>query len=80
MNMRRGRSLRTIVIVATTLAIPALMTGVSSGGPMALVGGYTSVSFPTGDWGDVAGFGLGLENVGSVFPDSTRPFGIRARA
>jgi len=71
------KSMRMIVIVVAMLAVQALVTGVSNAGPMALVGGFTSVSFPTGDWGDVAGFGLGLENVGSVFPDSTRPFGIR---
>lgn len=71
------KSMRMIVIAAATLAFPALMTGVSNASPMALTGGYTDVSFPTGDWGDVAGFGLGLENVGLVYPDSTRPFGIR---
>lgn len=70
-------SVRLIVVVAAMLATSALATGVAGASPMALVGGYTDVSFPTGDWGEVAGFGLGLENVGAVFPDSTRPFGIR---
>jgi hypothetical protein len=49
-------------------------------GGSAQAGGYITSSFPTGDWGDVAGFGLGLENATVVYPDSVKPFGIRQGA
>jgi opacity protein-like surface antigen len=74
------KSMRMVVIVAAALAISGLMAGAAHAGASAEVGGYFSGSFPTGDWGDVAGFGLGLENATTVFPDSTKPFGIRQGA
>ena len=71
------KSRRMIVIVAAALAVSGLMAGVAHAGPSAGAAGYISGSFPTGDWGDVAGFGLGLENATTIFPDSSKSFGIR---
>jgi hypothetical protein len=71
------KSMRMIVFVVVALAMSGLMAGVAHAGPSAEAGGYFSGSFPTGDWGGVAGFGLGLENAVTVFPDSTKSFGIR---
>jgi len=71
------KSMRMIVFVVVALAMSGLMAGVAHAGASAEAGGYFSGSFPTGDWGGVAGFGLGLENAVTVFPDSTKSFGIR---
>ena len=40
-------------------------------------GGYITAGFPTGDWGKIAGFGLGLENT-DVLKDTEKTFGIRS--
>jgi len=74
------KSMRMIVIVAAALAMSGLMAGAAHAGASAQAGGHISASFPTGDWGEVAGFGLGLENSATVFPDSTKSFGIRQGA
>jgi hypothetical protein len=68
-----------------TVAVAVAMCGFTAGvahatGGSAQAGGYITSSFPTGDWGDVAGFGLGLENATVVYPDSVKPFGIRQGA
>jgi opacity protein-like surface antigen len=64
-------------MVAAALAMSGLMAGVAHSAASVVEGGHISASFPTGDWGEVAGFGLGLENSGTIFPDSTKSFGIR---
>jgi hypothetical protein len=66
-----------IVIVVAALALSSLVAGAAHAGASAKAAGYFSGSFPTGDWGEVAGFGLGLENATTVFPDSAKAFGIR---
>lgn len=69
--------MRIIVICAAALVMSSLMAGAAYAGASARAGGYFSGSLPNGDWGDVAGFGIGLENATTVFPDSTKAFGIR---
>lgn len=71
------KSIGMIVIVAAALAMPGYMVGAAHAGPSAVAAGYFSGSFPSGDWGEVAGFGLGLENATTIYPDSTKAFGIR---
>lgn len=71
------KSMRMVVVVAAALTMSSLVAGVARAGASAEAGGYFSGSFPTGDWGQVAGFGIGLENSMTVFPDSTKSFGIR---
>jgi len=71
------KSMRMIAVIVAALAMSGLMAGVARAGVSAEAGGYLSGSFPTGDWGEVAGFGLGLENATTVYPDSTKSFGIR---
>jgi hypothetical protein len=69
-------------MLAAALVVPGLMAGAahaaSQTGGLVTKGGYLSASFPTGDWGDVAGFGLGLENATVVYPDSSNAFGLRS--
>jgi len=72
--------MRMAVIVAAAVAVSGLAAGVAHAGARAETGGYLSGSFPTGDWGEVAGFGMGLENSTTVFPDANKPFGIRQGA
>jgi opacity protein-like surface antigen len=69
--------MRRIAIAAATLTMWGLTAGVSHAGATAEAGGYFSGSFPSGDWGKVAGFGLGLENSTIVFPNPTKAFGFR---
>ena len=71
------KSVPMLVIVVATLTMPGFMAGVAQAGAAVDAGGYFSGSFPTGDWGEVAGFGLGLEGATSIFPDSSKSFGIR---
>lgn len=70
--------MRTAVIIAAAVAASTLATGDAHAGALAETGGYFSGTFPTGDWGEVAGFGLGLENSTTIFPDRNKPFGIRS--
>lgn len=71
------KSKQVVVVVTAVLAMSGVMAGAAHAGASTQAGGYFSGSFPTGDWGQVAGFGLGLENATTVFPDSTKSFGIR---
>lgn len=71
------RSTRTIAIAAALLTMWGLTAWVAHAGASVDTGGYFSGSFPSGDWGKVAGFGLGLENSTIVFPDPTKAFGFR---
>ena len=75
--MRSVRSGWIAGVAAAALATWGLSTGVARAGASAEAVSYLSGSFPTGDWGEVAGFGLGLENAVTVFPDSSSSFGIR---
>jgi opacity protein-like surface antigen len=71
------KSVRIIVVVGAAVATWGFLVGVAHAFPFAEAGGYISASFPTGDWGKVAGFGIGLESSTTVFPDSSKSFGIR---
>lgn len=72
-----NQSMRRITIAAALLTIWSLTAGVAHASASAEAGGYFSGSFPSGDWGKVAGFGLGLENSTIVFPNPTSAFGFR---
>lgn len=41
-------------------------------------GGYIVFGFPTGDWGDVAGFSMGLDGTNITRPDPDKPFAVRS--
>jgi hypothetical protein len=47
------------------------------GGFTHLAGGYLIGSFPMGDWGEIAGFGLALDGA-DVLKPSGKPFGVRS--
>jgi hypothetical protein len=49
----------------------------TQGGYVYLGSGFLVGSFPTGDWGDIAGFGLALDAT-DVIKHSGKPFGIRS--
>ena len=69
MNSRRN-------VVALVFALSALAFAAH---PVAaqthhLAGGYLIGSFPTGDWGEIAGFGMGLEGTDIVRMAPEKPF------
>lgn len=72
-----NRSMQMILIAAAVLTMLDLTTGVAHASGSAAAGGYLSGSFPSGDWGKVAGFGLGLDNATIVFPSPNSAFGLR---
>ncbi|HTO92227.1 MAG TPA: hypothetical protein VMJ70_13945 [Candidatus Sulfotelmatobacter sp.] len=43
-----------------------------------LAGGYTMADFPLGDWGKVAGFGIGLDGTNLTYLDPAKPLAIRS--
>jgi hypothetical protein len=57
----------------STAAPPKMET---AGGTTLLTGSYLVGSFPMGDWGEIAGFGLALDGADVIKP-SGRPFGVR---
>ena len=57
----------------STAAPPKMET---AGGYTFLTGSYLVGSFPMGDWGEIAGFGLALDGADVIKP-AGRPFGVR---
>ena len=45
-----------------------------------LMGGNLAGSFPSGDWGEVAGFGLAIDGTNVNYPNEDKPFAIRSSA
>ena len=43
-----------------------------------LAGGYFTAGFPMGDWGEIAGFGLGVDHTDIIFPKPTGPLAFRS--
>ena len=43
-----------------------------------LAGGYFTGSFPTGDWGKIAGFGFGVDATDIMRPKPTKAFSVRS--
>ena len=72
------RSVWVVLTVAAGVALSVFSCGSALAGASADAAGYFSGSFPTGDWGEVAGFGIGLENSTTIFPDSEKPLGLRS--
>ena len=60
----------------STAAAPKTETELS-GGYTFLAGSYFAGSFPMGDWGEIAGFGLAVDGSDVVKPTG-RPFGLRS--
>jgi hypothetical protein len=42
-----------------------------------LAGAYVTGGFPLGDWGKIAGFGLGIDNTDVLVPDINKPLRLR---
>ncbi|MGH7681726.1 MAG: hypothetical protein ACRENN_07030 [Candidatus Eiseniibacteriota bacterium] len=72
------KSVRMIVVAALAVAMSGLVASTARAGASAEAGGGFSGSFPIGDWGELTGFGLGLENSTTIFTDPTKPLGIRS--
>jgi hypothetical protein len=71
-----------LACVASTAAAQSDSTSVhvempAGAGAMYLTGGYLVGSFPMGDWGKIAGFGLALDGT-DVIKKSGKPFGVRS--
>lgn len=69
---------RTSLLTALVTAASLAGAGVTQAQPTYLVGGYTMAGFPTGDWGEIAGFGLGLDGTNIVFRKPDRPVALRS--
>lgn len=79
-------SLLTILAVATVAAGPPLAHAATpAGGPSSSSsgrtyqqGGYVLMGFSTGDWNEIAGFGLGVDGTNLMRPKADRPLAIRS--
>ena len=74
--MRFARNTMFVALAAATLGVVAP----ASAEPAYLYGGYLAGSFPSGDWGDIAGFGLALDGTNVSYPKVDKPFAIRSSA
>ena len=72
--MRHARSFLFLSVLAAALAASASS---ASAQVKQLAGGYLVGSFPMGDWGKVAGFGLALDGTDIVKPKPDKWFSIR---
>jgi opacity protein-like surface antigen len=66
------------VIVLTLAAALAATATPAAAAVQQLAGGYLTGSFPTGDWGKIAGFGLGLDATDVLKKDTTKWFSMRS--
>lgn len=74
--MRFARNTMFVALAAATLGVAAPASAESD----YLMGGYLAGSFPMGDWGKIAGFGLALDGTNVAYPDVNKPFAIRSSA
>lgn len=72
--MRLARHTTLIAFAAASLAAAAS----ASAAPAYLMGGNLAGSFPSGDWGEVAGFGLAIDGTNVSYPRPDKPFAIRS--
>jgi opacity protein-like surface antigen len=73
--MNRNRLLSAVlVLAAAATACPSIASAQVSH----LAGGYFVGSFPTGDWGKIAGFGFGVDGTDVVRPKPNKAFSIRS--
>ena len=81
--MRLDRSFLGALLISGALAaaaIPAAAQDTTYAAPSGMVhavGGYLVGSFPTGDWGEIAGFGIGLDGA-DVYRKMDKAFGVRS--
>jgi opacity protein-like surface antigen len=72
--MKFDRLLLPVVILAVAAtALPSTASAQKN----YLAGGYFTGSFPTGDWGKIAGFGFGVDATDIVRPKPSKSFSIR---
>lgn len=80
MSLRRILLFTTLVIavlgVNTAFAKSERSTKASN--RLYLAGGYTEADFPMGDWGKIAGFGLGINATNLTVLDPAKPLAIRS--
>jgi hypothetical protein len=62
---------------STVVTVPTPVAEAPTGGFTYLNGGYFAGSFPMGDWGEIAGFGLAVDGADVVKP-AGKPFGVRS--
>ena len=65
---------------STRAAINASMVGATASHAQkeVLAGGYFTAGFPMGDWGEIAGFGLGVDHTDILVPNTSSPLAIRS--
>ena len=69
---------RPLIVMLTLAAAVAACASTVSAKVQQLAGGYLVGSFPTGDWGKIAGFGLGLDGTDVLKRDTDKWFSIRS--
>jgi len=71
MRVRRTVSLVLMVAAASTSG------SIARASESVMGGGYTIADFPTGDWGKIAGFGLGIDGSTIVHKKANKPISAR---
>jgi len=78
MSLRRILFMVTLIVAALG-ANTAFAKGTrSAANRIYLAGGYTEADFPMGDWGKIAGFGLGINATNLTVLDPAKPLAIRS--
>jgi hypothetical protein len=72
MKIHRASSLALLIA-----AVSAMSVSLAHASPTMMAGGYTIGSFPTGDWGKIAGFGLGIDGASIVHKKENKPISVR---
>ena len=77
--MRVGRSLFLVVLMAVAvLDASVALARTDKSNRIYLAGGYTEAGLPLGDWGKVAGFGLGINATNLTVLNPGKPLAIRS--
>jgi len=64
--------------IPLTLLIAATTVSLAQASETVMGGGYTIATFPVGDWGEVAGFGLGIDGGTMVRKASNKAISVRS--
>ena len=73
MTKHRAVGIALVVALASTVGATA-----SHAQKEVLAGGYFTAGFPMGDWGEIAGFGLGVDHTDILVPNTSSPLAIRS--
>ena len=78
MNSHRVLLAALLVALASVAGAGSSQADPSQANPTYLIGGYPMAGLALGDWGKIAGFGLGLDGTDVVFRKPGRPIALRS--